>query len=60
MCVGFILTKCIILCMGNGVDAVLKLRKSIENKILKFMRRKTLQPGVQMYLMITFPIKGSW
>ena len=60
MCVGFILMKCIILYTDNGVDAVLKLGKSIENKCLKFMRRKTLQLGVQMYLMIMFLIKGSW
>ena len=60
MCVGFILMKCAILYMENGMDAILKLGKSVEKKILKFMRRKTLQPGVWMYLMILFLIKGSW
>ena len=31
--------KCIILYMENGIDAVLKLGKSVEKKCLKFMRR---------------------
>ena len=60
MCVRFILMKCAILYTDNGVDAVLKLGKSVEKKSLKFMRRKTLQPEVRMYLMILFLIKGSW
>ena len=60
MCVRFILMKCVILYMKNGVDVVLNLGKSVENKCLKFMRRKTLQPEVWMYLMILFLIKGSW
>ena len=60
MCVGFILMKCIILYTDNGMDVVLKLGKSVEKKCMKIMKRKTLQPRVQMYLMIMFLIKGSW